>query len=274
MRPRIFLLIFLFVVFFFSCGNKPVSQDNKGKKVLIKTSFGDMVVKLYDETPLHRDNFLKLAKEGFYDELLFHRVIKEFMIQTGDPESRGAKPQKRLGVGGPGYDIPAEINPTFYHKKGALAAARTGDEANPERKSSGSQFYIVQGKVFTDEGLTQLEESQKNRVLSTELNKLLRKRQAEINKLYREGLRDSADAMMASVRIEAEQNVNLDQYTITAEKKAVYTSMGGTPFLDGAYTVFGEVIEGFHVIDSIANVKTQPGDRPLEDVKMWVEIIE
>jgi cyclophilin family peptidyl-prolyl cis-trans isomerase len=191
-------------------------SNKESKMVIIKTDHGDMKVRLYDETPLHRDNFLKLAEEGFYDGLLFHRVIQGFMIQGGDPDSRAANPQAQYGVGGPGYTIPAEIKPGLIHKKGVLAAARMGDQVNPKRESSGSQFYLVQGQVYTE------------------------------NQLTGSGMK------------------------FTPEQLQAYTTVGGTPHLDGQYTVFGEVIEGIEVIDKIAAVQTRPGDRPVTDVKMRI----
>jgi len=181
----------------------------------IETEFGNVTVKLYNSTPQHRDNFMKLAGEGFYEDLLFHRVISGFMIQGGDPESKGAPAGKSLGSGGPGYQIPAEIGAP--HIKGALAAARNG---NPEKKSSGSQFYIVHGKPVTDVQLDQ---------------------------------------------IERQKNIKY-----TPEQRSLYKSMGGAPFLDMEYTVYGEVVSGLEVIDKIAAVQTAPGDRPVEDVKMKV----
>ncbi|MBK7233275.1 MAG: peptidylprolyl isomerase [Saprospiraceae bacterium] len=188
--------------------------------VRIETQYGNMLVHLYDETPQHRDNFTKLAEEGFYQDLIFHRVISGFMIQGGDPDSRNANANSPLGSGGPGYTIPAEINKRFIHKKGALAAARTGDAVNPQKKSSGSQFYIVQGGVQTEDMLTRIEDQK--------------------------GIKYSEDQIKT------------------------YTSIGGTPFLDQEYTVFGEVIEGLEVIDKIAAVQTGRADRPAEDVKMKI----
>lgn len=184
----------------------------------IETEYGTMKVKLYNTTPQHRDNFIKLAKEGFYDDLLFHRVINGFMIQGGDPESKDAPAGKRLGSGGPGYQIPAEIG--GLHIKGALAAARNN---NPQKKSSGCQFYVVQGKPISDQQLK-----------SFESNKGV---------------------------------------TYSEEQKQLYKTLGGTPQLDNDYTVFGEVVEGIEVVDKIAKVPTAPGDRPIEDVKMKVRIV-
>ena len=192
--------------------------------VEIETRFGNMLVELYDETPQHRDNFLKLAEEGYFDGLLFHRVIDGFMIQGGDPESRNAPSGKALGMGGPGYQVPAEFNSKYVHLKGALAAARQGDQVNPEKKSSGSQFYIVQGKPVSESNL-QLTEA-------------------------RNGI----------------------QYT--PEQKEEYMTIGGTPFLDQGYTVFGRVIDGLNVIDSIATVRTDSRDRPTEDVAMKIRVIK
>jgi cyclophilin family peptidyl-prolyl cis-trans isomerase len=191
--------------------------------VEVQTPFGQMVIQLYDETPLHRDNFLKLAEEGFYDSLLFHRVIKGFMIQGGDPNSRGAGPDTRLGAGGPGYMVDAEIHPDLVHTKGALCAARMSDGVNPQRKSSGSQFYIVQGNKATDAILDGIES--------------------------KKGFR------------------------YTAEQRKTYKYVGGTPHLDGDYTVFGRVVEGMDVIDHIAAVRTAPGDRPEVDVWMTLRVI-
>jgi len=189
--------------------------------VQITTDFGTMKVKLYNETPLHRDNFVKLVSEGFYDSLLFHRVIKGFMIQGGDPQSKNAPAGQMLGGGDVGYRIPAEFNDSLYHKKGVLAAAR---DNNPEKASSGCQFYIVQGKVFTTEELT------------------------------------AAESRMA--------------IKMTDKQKELYTTVGGAPWLDGAYTVFGELVEGFDVLDSIGNTATGPNDRPANDIRMTLKIID
>ncbi len=190
----------------------------------IETPFGTMLAELFDETPIHRDNFTKLAKEGFYDSLLFHRVIKGFMIQGGDPDSRNAEPDARLGAGGPGYQIEAEINPRFVHTKGAIAAARTGDAVNPEKKSSGSQFYIVHGNTVTED--------------------ILRRQE------MRSG------------------------FNYSPEQVEEYEKLGGAPFLDGEYTVFGRVISGLEVIDKIAEQPTNPGDRPREDIIMKIIVIQ
>ena len=198
------------------------SCNEKETMIEIITDYGTMKAKLYDSTPLHRDNMVKLIKEGFYDGLLFHRVISDFMIQGGDPNSKDAPPNQPLGSGGPGYQIDAEIGALHY--KGAIAAARTGDGVNPQRRSSGSQFYIVQGKPLSDAQL---------------------------------------DMMAGQSGTE-----------YTPEQRAKYKEVGGVPFLDNQYTVFGEVVEGLDVIDKIAAVQTAPGDRPVEDVKMTIRLLK
>ena len=206
-------------------------------KVEIETKFGSMIVQLSDSTPQHRDNFLKLVDEQFYDSLIFHRVIREFMVQGGDPQSKGADANARLGSGGPGYTVAAEIRPDHLHVKGALAAARQGDNVNPERRSSGSQFYLVQGRQFSDNELAGIE----GRIANFALE-------------YGNGL----------------ANVENGQFLYSEEAREAYKTLGGTPFLDMQYTVFGYVVEGLNVVDSIAAVPTdrRRGDRPLEDVVM------
>ena len=191
----------------------------ENSNIMIVTSVGNIIIKLYDETPAHKANFLKLAGENYYDDILFHRIIKNFMIQTGDPYSRDCQPHTRLGSGGPGYTIPAEFHPSLFHKKGALAAARLPDNVNPAKESSGSQFYIVQGEVYSHEQLHSL-----------------------VDKHYHLPFSD--------------------------EQTELYTTTGGTPFLDNAYTVFGEVVDGFETIDKIAAVATDGNNRPLTDIKI------
>ncbi len=203
-------------------------QSIPGSIVKINTKFGDMVVRLYDETPKHRDNFLKLAGEKFYDGLLFHRCIPSFMIQGGDPNSRGASMNQMLGSGGPGYTVPAEFNAALIHKKGALCAARQGDQVNPAKASSGSQFYIASGQPWTEMQLAQ---------------------------------------------IESNIALSMPGFKYTDEQKKIYQTVGGTAQLDMNYTVFGEVIQGLNIIDSVLALPTQR-DRPLSDVTMKVEILK
>ncbi len=246
------------------------------KKILIKTSYGNMKVRLYDETPQHRDNFLKLVQESFYDSLLFHRVIEGFMIQGGDPDSRQAPAQKRLGNGGPGYTVPAEIvYPKYFHKKGVLAAARQGDQVNPEKRSSGSQFYIVQGKTFSEEGLDSLETSLGERKLQGKMFELITPFQDSLMRMQTRGDQEGFQALIAIIKEQAENSLkDEDPISIPKEVREVYTSLGGVPFLDQGYTVFGEVEEGLEVIDKIAAVETDPYDRPLKNVTLSMEIIE
>ena len=261
-------------------------ENEKTTKVRIKTSYGDVVVTLYNETPKHRENFIKLVNDSFYDNTLFHRVIKDFMIQGGDPNSKGAAAGIALGEGGPGYTIEAEIQNNLYHKKGALCAARQGDNVNPDKRSSGSQFYVVTGKVFQKTELKQME-VQQNRQKENGLMQVFI--QAPENKAYMARLKEAqAMGQDATKRAEAEAAIvvlteeikplalaGFVPFIFTEEQLKDYTTDGGTPFLDNAYTVFGEVIEGMEIINKIGTTATAPGDRPLEDViVLSMEIIK
>lgn len=199
-------------------------SEQDRQKVLISTTKGDIVIELFDETPLHRDNFIKLVQDGFYDGTLFHRVINDFMIQGGDPDSKDAQPGEQLGMGGPGYTLPAEFVEGKYHVKGAVAAARQSDQVNPEKESSGSQFYIVQGRVFNHDELEMLQQRM--------------------------------------------------QKDLTTEQIRIYTTIGGTPHLDGEYTVFGRVVEGLEIVDIIAATETDRTSRPIEDISVTMQIVE
>lgn len=200
-----------------------VAEERKDQIVVIETSMGNIEVLLYNDTPLHRDNMLKLINEGYYKNHLFHRVISNFMIQGGDPHSVNAPKGQRLGSGGPGYRVPAELNTSHFHKKGALAAARQGDNINPNRESSGSQFYIVVGQVLTS---------------------------AQLTTLQSQGAKKP----------------------FTPEQIEAYTTVGGTPHLDGSYTVFGEVIKGMEIVDAINSVPTDTYDRPVTDVVFSINL--
>lgn len=239
MRTKLFPFLIAFIgIFAFGCANKAAQKEqieanelNKETKVEqeqtmieIITDFGTMKAVLYNETPLHRDNFIKLAKEGYFDGTLFHRIIEGFMIQGGDPDSKNARPGQALGQGGPGYTIPAEFNQELIHKKGALAAARTADQINPQKESSGSQFYIAQGNVFTRDDLSNLEMRMGKRFNPLQVQ--------------------------------------------------TYTTVGGVPFLDYEYTVFGEVVEGLDIIDKIATQDKDRADRPAQDIKMTIRVVE
>lgn len=237
-------------------------------KLKIETSAGDIVVKLYNETPRHRDNFIKLAQDGTYEGTLFHRVIKDFMIQAGDPESKNAPKGKMLGAGDMGYTIPAEfVYPKYFHKKGALSAARQGDNVNPEKASSGCQFYIVTGKVYSDSTLLDMERQMNQLRLNNSFQALVQKNMKTIYKLRREGNQDGLLDLQDSLIAQAEAQVEKEEpFRFTPEQVQAYTTVGGTPHLDGEYTVFGEVLEGMDVVDKIQRVKTDRNDRPEEDV--------
>lgn len=243
-------------------------------RLKIKTSEGDIIIRLYDETPKHRDNFLKLAKEGYYNGTLFHRVIKDFMIQGGDPNSKNAHKGKVLGTGGPDYTIPAEfIYPQLFHKRGALSAARTGDEVNPERASSGSQFYIVWGKIYKSAELKQLERQMGIQQEQDVFNQLAKQHHDEIMNLRRNrdhvGLQTLQDKLIEETKEKCKSQA---KPTFTPEQNEAYTTLGGTPFLDNQYTVFGEVEEGLDIVGRIQNCQTDCNDRPSEDVR--IETIE
>lgn len=244
-------------------------------KVRINTSEGEIIIKLYDETPLHRDNFLKLVKERYYDGTLFHRVIRDFMIQGGDPDSKEASPTAMLGTGGPGYTIPAEfVYPKYFHKRGALCAARTGDETNPERKSSGSQFYIVWGKTYKEQELKQLEHQMEMMQKQNVFNALVSEYKDEVMTLRRNrdraGLQELQDKLIEETEAKCK---DMDKPAFTDEQKKAYTSIGGTPFLDSQYTVFGEVEAGLDVVERIQAAETMRGDRPIKNVTMKMEVV-
>lgn len=245
-------------------------------KIRIKTTEGEIVVRLYDETPKHRDNFIKLVKDEFFDGTLFHRVIKDFMIQGGDPDSKGAPKGKMLGTGGPGYTIPSEIvYPKLFHKRGALSAARLGDEINPERESSGSQFYIVWGKVYKPQELKQMERQLEMQQQQTIFNQLAKEHREEIMNFRRNRDRAGLQQLQDKLVEETQKKINeIGAPKFTDEQVKAYTTVGGTPFLDDQYTVFGEVEEGLDVMEKIQNVETLRGDRPKEDVSMAMEIVE
>lgn len=245
-------------------------------KVRIRTTEGDIVVRLYDETPKHRDNFIKLVKEEFFNGTLFHRVIKDFMIQGGDPDSKNAPQGKRLGTGGPGYTIPAEfVYPKYFHKRGALSAARLADQVNPERESSGSQFYIVWGKVYKPQELKQMERQMEMQQEQAIFNQLAQAHREDILNFRRNrdraGLQQLQDQLVEETQKKSEE---IGAPKFTDEQVKAYTTVGGTPFLDNQYTVFGEVEEGLDVVEKIQNAETLRDDRPKNDVSMTMEIIE
>ncbi len=239
----------------------------KETRVKLETAMGDIVIKLYNETPRHRDNFIKLAKEGVYDGVLFHRVIKDFMIQAGDPTSKNAPKSRPLGAGDVGYTIPAEfVYPQYFHKRGALSAARQGDNVNPKRESSGCQFYIVTGQVFNDSTLLGMEQNINQMRLQRIFQSLANGRAREIYELRRSGKDAELQSLQDSLVAQAEQQLEGQEFRFTPEQAEAYKSVGGAPHLDGEYTVFGEVVEGMDVVDRIQRVNTDRNDRPEEDV--------
>ena len=238
----------------------------------ITTPLGNIKVRLYDETPIHRDNFLKLVQEGFYNDTLFHRVIENFMIQGGDPNSRNATPEQMLGAGDPGYTLPSEFVSGCYHKRGALAAARMGDEVNPNRDSSGSQFYIVWGQTYSSAKLKQLEQQMLQQIEQQEVNRLSLERREEIMNLRRSRNREGLMELQEQLIQQAKQAVKAKKPLFTEEMCKVYEEVGGVPFLDGQYTVFGEVESGLEVVERLQQVPTGMADRPLEDIKIQITI--
>ena len=270
------ITVFLtFIILATSC-----AQSKKNDYVVtIKTKYGDMVAILFDETPKHKENFIKLAKAHYFDSLLFHRVIQGFMIQGGDPNSKKAKPGESLGNGGPGYTVPAEFNPKFFHEKGALSAARLGDQQNPEKASSGSQFYVVQGSVLTPADIDNLKYDQ-----GMLMNGLLKMFESPSNKplldsltsLYYSGDMVAYQKRLIELipRVEKATGMKLTKANMSEEKRKLYTTVGGSPHLDGEYTVFGKVIKGLDIIDKIAAAQRDAGDRPVEDLRMFVSVEE
>lgn len=261
------LLTFLFAGMAL-CANSQTS-DTVRHEVLLETSKGDIRIALYNETPQHRDNFLKLVKEGFYNDVLFHRVINQFMIQTGDPDSKNAAPDAMLGAGGPGYNIEAEIAyPQFFHKKGALAAARQADSVNPKRESSGSQFYIVTGRNYSQEQLNQMQAQIANMRIRQILDTLVIPYRKEIMKLRMSGDTAAINNLSNELIAKAQAEYDKNPFVFTDEQTEAYTTIGGTPHLDGQYTVFGEIVDGMATIEAIEKVPTNRADRPNEDIKI------
>lgn len=259
------LILSTFLIFFFSttaCARK----NDREPVIKFKTTEGNIVVKLYPKTVQHRDNFVKLVESGFYDGVLFHRVIRDFMIQAGDPDSKSASRKVELGSGDVTYTIPAEIiYPEYYHKKGALAAARQGDNINPQKASSGAQFYIVQGKIFDDGELDKIEARNRQKaqalIVRHMSDSIVKARKLTIPVLSPVQL----DSVVALARMTLESNPT---YKFSEQQRADYKTIGGTPHLDGEYTVFGEVTKGLEIVSNISRVKTGKNDRPIADVRV------
>ena len=252
------------------------TTDSSDVKVEVETTMGNFTVMLYGDTPRHRDNFVKLVKEGYYDGTLFHRVINEFMVQAGDPDSRNARPGQQLGAGGPGYKIDAEIvYPRHFHKRGALAAARQGDQVNPARQSSGSQFYVVTGKKLSEGELAQMEQYMQQSARQQIFNSKVQQHRAEIMQMQQTGDHAGLDSLQKRLVAETESEAAAKPASLTPEQRTAYSTVGGTPHLDGQYTVFGEVVSGMNVVDSIEKVPTGPQDRPRQDVRILkMKIVE
>ena len=279
MKQNFWILLIILACSAVACKSVQKKDGNTQKETVLKieTSMGDIKVKLYNETPKHRDNFIKLAKDGTYNGTLFHRVIKDFMVQAGDPESKNAPKGKMLGSGDVGYTVPAEfVYPKYFHKKGALSAARQGDEVNPKKESSGCQFYIVTGKVFNDSTLLNMEQQKNQNKVTEAFNALAQKHMKEIYKMRKANDQDGLYALQDTLFIQAEaEAAKQPDFHFTPEQIKAYTTVGGTPHLDGEYTVFGEVVEGMDIVDKIQQVKTDRSDRPEEDVKIInVSVIE
>ena len=279
MKQNFWILLIILACSAVACKSGQKKDGNMEKETVLKieTSMGDIKVKLYNETPKHRDNFIKLAKDGTYNGTLFHRVIKDFMVHAGDPESKNAPTGKMLGSGDVGYTVPAEfVYPKYFHKKGALSAARQGDEVNPKKESSGCQFYIVTGKVFNDSTLLNMEQQKNQNKVTEAFNALAQKHMKEIYKMRKANDQDGLYALQDTLFIQAEaEAAKQPDFHFTPEQIKAYTTVGGTPHLDGEYTVFGEVVEGMDIVDKIQQVKTDRSDRPEEDVKIInVSVIE
>jgi len=264
MKRFVFAFLMFSTIFFLSTSCSFSLNGSKEKIIIIETTLGTIRVKLYNETPLHRDNFIKLVKDGYYNGQLFHRVINNFMIQAGDPATRINSTPEEKKNNGPGYTIPAEFNPSLFHKKAAIAAAREGDIVNPEKRSSGSQFYIVQGKIFSDAELDQVEKRINDQSKQALFFKYINEEKERA--MENEEPIDYAKIQQAATLSLQKDINNLPVFSIPPEQRSVYKSLGGTPHLDGSYTVFGEVIEGIEIIDKIAGVKTSDSDKPLTDV--------
>lgn len=274
---RIILITFLFMICVLSLSEGANAQINMAKqmaneketKVVFETTLGNIVVKLYNETPKHRDNFLKVVNDSVYNGVLFHRVIKDFMIQTGDPSSKTAEAGQQLGSGDLGYTVEAEfVYPQYFHKKGALAAARTGDAVNPERRSSASQFYIVTGKSYSQQQVEMMEQRMGDQKKEDIFSGLVRERVDSIRNMQAAGdslgLEEPQNELIALTEAEYAKN----PLKFTPAQVEAYTTVGGTPHLDGQYTVFGEVVEGMDVVDKIQQAATDPSDRPVDDIKI------
>jgi len=301
-KTKLIGVLFVLSLFFIACKSSkipPISTSNPSNPsklsksfiaelmqkyptenlILISTTYGEMLVRLFNETPLHRTNFIQLIENKFYDSLLFHRVIQDFMIQGGDPDSKKANFDKVLGDGDLDYTIPAEFKKELFHKKGMLCAARNGDDVNPTKASSACQFYIVQGKKFTDETLKNVEYRINKQILHQLTKEYIESPENQATKqkyeqFQKEGKKDSLTTLKKKIdTFILPKYEQMPHFVFSEEQKQIYKTIGGTPHLDGNYTVYGEVIAGLDVIDKLAAVNTGKNDRPLENLRMKIVII-
>ena len=255
-------IILPFLIFLITCNS---TGGNENTTISINTTLGNIKIKLFDGTPLHRDNFINLINSGFYDGVSFHRIIKDFMIQAGDPSTKSGA-STNLSDTIKTFTIPSEFNDQYFHKKGAIAAARQGNDVNPEMRSSGTQFYIVQGVLYTDDELNLTEQRINSNIKQSFFNKIMRET-ADSVRLSGTTVTDGVIQEIASIKMFQYLTDNKD-FKFSEEQRNIYKTTGGTPRLDGSYTVFGEVIEGLDVVDKIASVKTDMNDRPVDDIKI------
>ncbi len=274
MKSNKFIIISLIIATLTACGagskNKSKYMSSE-KQTIVKfeTNVGNFTVALYNETPKHKENFIKLVKEGMYDSTLFHRVIKQFMVQAGDPNSKTASDTATLGAGDVGYTIPAEFNKDLIHKRGALAAARQGDEVNPEKASSGCQFYIVTGKKYTEARLLDMESQINEQREEGIFNTLVHKHMKEIYKMRKAGDNAGLLELQDTLEVQAHKMAREQEpFKFTKKQLTAYSTIGGTPHLDGAYTVFGEIVDGMETIENIEKSKTGRADRPVNDIRI------
>lgn len=269
--PAMVICLIMLLTFAAKASTEMTKPEQTKNDVIVElaTTLGDIKILLYGDTPRHLENFVKLVDEGYYNGVLFHRVINDFMIQTGDPDSKDAPKGKMLGMGDPGYKIDAEfVYPKHFHKRGALAAAREGDGVNPRKQSSGSQFYIVTGTVFNESQLDQMNTRKIQQQRQEVFNRLALENRDTIMTLRREKNQVALQELQDKLIKETDAIVAEKPDTLTTEQREVYSTVGGTPHLDGSYTVFGEVISGMDVVDKIQKVETDGNDRPIDDVKI------
>lgn len=266
MAPKKLLLLFI-TLSLFSCSQ--YKDDSQYINVL--TDKGEIIIRLYNQTPKHRDNILKLAEEKYYDGQIFHRVINNFVVQGGDPTTKNAKPDSLYGNGEPDYLIDAEFVDTLIHKRGAVGMAREGDDINPEKNSSGSQFYIVTGKVFTNQQLDDLEKKME----STKKSNLYKKLFSDKLAMQKDQSKIDTISLSLDVNIAFDSILEtMPKFKLSNQQRKVYTTIGGIPHLDGNYTVFGEVVQGMNIIDELSAVNTDANNRPLKDIKFSISAIK